>query len=581
MSSEPALQAKALRAASELGCSGAHVGEHGEWMPCSSFTEYKDAMMRKAGVSRITQDDIENWNSRRKKKGKKRRSGFQKLRERGVLGIDTLPSGGLVSAPIATASIESRGMSVKAIQAPYSPRDEDMDVFTDIESARKRSRQMGCIGVSRRVSKSGKLVWMPCTNMSDYDRLAGTTPLGRRHQQQAFTRAVRTVLKDSSRTRKKSLAEELHDYKGLGRTLRNVSARFDPKAEDGDGDGILQDNTPFQRPAVTGKIQKAVGVIAGKKQRRAPAEEWYHSMSEQEREDRFGPSIDAIAELSPKERASIARSMSKPAGLRSSTTPPTDNPKATKANPYAELGGRAMGRIILGRVRPEHRNKPGQKTTYFIGGTVGSGKGTVVEKHLQANGLIPNDDEAAHVDPDFVKLGIPGFNDGRGIEAVHNTSRVATDKIIKDAVSEGMDVIVQGTGRRTEHLRGAKRSGYRTVGHFVYASDDVAERRATRRAQTSTQQTPVRLARKMAGIIPYSISEAFGEGLMDEFYLWDNDSDDGVPKLIARKVPGKAMEIFDRPKFEDFAKGKSRADQWEKDANGRDKQLSGVASKKG
>lgn len=589
MSGELALQMKALREAESLGCYGAHQNEDGSWSPCGSFAEYKSAIAKRNGLSRLTEDELSEWSSRRKKKGKNKKKRFEKLGERGIVGIQTLPSGGLVSAPMGqssgmvTASLEEQSTSYKSIQGPYMPRDTDFDVFSDIESARRRARQMGCIGVSRRISKGGKTVWMPCTNISDYSRLAGTTSLGRRHQKETFNRAVRTVLKDSSRKRKKSLAEELHEYKSIGRKIKNtargLASRFDPNAFDGDEDGIVQDGTPYERPATPSVPSKKPSFVPTK-QRRAPAEEWFHSMPSSEREARFGPPIEEISDLDEATRKQIDRAMSTPlrtdAGMRSSTPPVVDNPRATPSNPYADLGGKGMGRIILGRVRPEHRNKPGKKTTYFIGGTSGAGKSDVLERFLQASGIVPKDDEAAHVDPDFIKMGLRGYNDGRGASAVHADSRAATDYVIKDAVSQGMDVIVQGTGKRTEHLRGAKRGGYRTVGHFVYASDATATKRSTVRNQKGGRQIPI-FSSQIASEIPYYVSQSFRDGLMDEFYLWDNDADspDGSikPKLIARKVPGKKMEVFDREKFEDFAKGKKWADQWEQDANRNDKEL--------
>lgn len=71
MEDELNTQIKALRDAQKMGCSGAHVAHNGEWMPCSSFGEYKSAVLRIEGKSRIATDEIVTWNSRRKKKGKK------------------------------------------------------------------------------------------------------------------------------------------------------------------------------------------------------------------------------------------------------------------------------------------------------------------------------------------------------------------------------------------------------------------------------------------------------------------------------------------------------------------------------
>lgn len=227
----------ALKMAANMGCSGAHKDKDGNWMPCSSHEE-----MQK--ISNTAEGD--NWRSAvpgykgedgRVRGGKKRKRNdeWEDLGSRGVISIDSLPGGGIVAGQVSMSKGANpcwdgyvmEGMKkgkngklvpncvpikVKAFQGPEYVRDNDVDVFTDIESARSRSRQLGCIGVSRRISKTGRTVWMPCTNNSDYSRLAGTTALGRRGQRRDFERAVRTVLAAEMRRpkRKVSIYEELY-----------------------------------------------------------------------------------------------------------------------------------------------------------------------------------------------------------------------------------------------------------------------------------------------------------------------------------------------------------------------------------
>jgi HK97 family phage prohead protease len=69
----------------------------------------------------------------------------------------------------------------------------------------------------------------------------------------------------------KDLVEAIDNaQKGLGRNLRGglgkgpaagraAFARFDPNAWDGDGDGLVQEGTPFQRPAIPGVNDRATG----------------------------------------------------------------------------------------------------------------------------------------------------------------------------------------------------------------------------------------------------------------------------------------------------------------------------------
>jgi hypothetical protein len=58
----------------------------------------------------------------------------------------------------------------------------------------------------------------------------------------------------------KSLGQRIGGGSRLGRRAgRAAFARFDPKAWDGDGDGIVQEGTPFQRPAVPGVNDRSTG----------------------------------------------------------------------------------------------------------------------------------------------------------------------------------------------------------------------------------------------------------------------------------------------------------------------------------
>lgn len=227
----------ALRMAQNMGCSGAHKDENGNWVPCSSPEE----MDR---ISNTAEGD--DWRSVipgykgedgriRGSKKRKRNDNWEELGSRGVVSIDRISGGGIVSGQIVTSKganpcwdgyvmngmKKGRGgkmvpnclpIKKKSLQGPEYVRDNDPDVFTDIESARFRARQLGCIGVSRRISKTGRSVWMPCTNNSDYSRLAGTTDLGRRGQRRNFERAVRTIVSSELNRpkRKVSIYQELY-----------------------------------------------------------------------------------------------------------------------------------------------------------------------------------------------------------------------------------------------------------------------------------------------------------------------------------------------------------------------------------
>ncbi len=197
----------ALAIAREMGCSGAHKDKDGNWMPCASM----DELERLSNIA-----ETSKWRtvvaSERKAAGrstgrkKKKKKNWENLREMPIQGIETIEGGGLVSG---------NSFGAKSVGPEYV-RETDADVFMDPESARSRARQIGCIGVSRRVSKNGRTVWMPCTNMTDYANRTGSTALGRRNIERSRSRemmnAVRTVLRSGGKNemkKKQAIAEDL------------------------------------------------------------------------------------------------------------------------------------------------------------------------------------------------------------------------------------------------------------------------------------------------------------------------------------------------------------------------------------
>jgi predicted ABC-type ATPase len=259
-----------------------------------------------------------------------------------------------------------------------------------------------------------------------------------------------------------------------------------------------------------------------------------------------------------------------------------DNPEASPTNPFRNLGGRAIGEIIRGLVEPKNRNKTDRKT-YVVGGNTGSGKSTVLDSHLIPKGLVPSESEAAIIDPDFVKKALPGYEDGAGAGKVHGQSQVVTDKIIKDSASDGLDMVITGSGasRQLTHIREANLRGESVIGHWVHVPQRVASQRIKKRMDEDGRYIPDNTAH-MAASIPRTISASFDEDLLEEFYLWDNEISEGdTPKLIAKKVRGSNFEIFDKPKFEEFAGGKKWADRWVETADDRESRAAGLASYNG
>jgi predicted ABC-type ATPase len=283
----------ALRISQIIGCSGAHKSD-GKWMPCETHEEL-ESLSNAAEPKTKNLEILHTRYQKRKRKGKKQ---WDKLKERKPLGFATLEGGGIVSAPIvAFPNVEL--FSSKAYIPGVTPRDNDPDVFTDIESARKRSRMLGCIGVRRMPSATGKTIWMPCTNNTDYARVAGTTFLGRRNQQEAQRRVVRTIVRremanaSKNGVRKKSLFDEMYESKGIGRVIGRVNGsgsltrrmrRSLAKIEgvlnpferrDVDGDGMIFDGTWREMPDPS--TAKPNGLASRVDTSPSSAGTWWHS----------------------------------------------------------------------------------------------------------------------------------------------------------------------------------------------------------------------------------------------------------------------------------------------------------------
>lgn len=133
-------QRQAGRVARMIGCAGSHQDVDGNWMPCSTHDQLVG--LTSAGGKA----------AKRKKRGTgaPRPRSYEKLIERGVLGIDTLPDGSLVSAPISAKA-------ARRLAATPAPRRDRI-----FGSARNRkfsaaSRQSaGKISVSAEVEESLK-----------------------------------------------------------------------------------------------------------------------------------------------------------------------------------------------------------------------------------------------------------------------------------------------------------------------------------------------------------------------------------------------------------------------------------------
>lgn len=553
----------ALRQSDEIGCRGAHRDSNGQWVACSSPAELKQ-------VSKLKKQPLAENVRIRDRKGSNKLSGrWEPLGQRGVMGISTLDGGGLVSAAIGKALKEN-----------------DLEVYTDIETARQRARQLSCIGVARRYTASGKEVWTPCTNMSDLSRLAGLTSLGRRGQRLTAERTITDALKRQQRRQRRSTKDARKSQFGVKKLSGRLGGglRIPPAgmvfvdvsgAIDADRDGIVNEGRPDERPIIpTRMITEAIAAAlpsqsmssstglsslsiekpspklvpaTAKRPAQVAATELYDRLSDEDKQfmKRLPRNIGYGSEIperlvfasSPDLRARIEENniQGAIAGMRSlSASTPT--------------GGRAMSDKVMERIDSEHFGKD-EPTIYFVGGTMGAGKSTIVSNFSDATGM-PQLNAAAHIDPDEIKTALPGWNGGKGASAVHAQSRFVTDKILERALGSAVDIVIQGTGKRNEHLHLARQNKYRTVGHYVWVPSDMSSARISDRVKQGGAKVDPYLGPLIASELRDLTHRQVTSGLLDEFYLWDNSGEQ--PTLIASFDGESIFTINNEDAFYDF-----------------------------
>lgn len=253
---------QALRVARQLGCRGAHESHDGSWMPCASMEEFEgirkgksEYLVAGATVRYETKSVLEHradkWESKSAEYyesreqaaaasrragcsgvrtvmlGGKRyyapctpRAGYEKLGERGVMGIATMPGGGLVSASVGGKSDEFE-LDEKFVN--LVSRSTDPDVFSDPDSARIRARNMGCIGIRRYTARDGKTVWMPCSNNSDYRRLLGVRGDGMRRRNARKKDGLADGIKSATRPKKRLPMLSSNDLNMLAGMVREYN----------------------------------------------------------------------------------------------------------------------------------------------------------------------------------------------------------------------------------------------------------------------------------------------------------------------------------------------------------------------
>ena len=463
------------------------------------------------------------------------------------------------------------------IKALWAPTVGDTDVFSNARQARRRARELGCIGISRRRSNSGKTVWTPCSNMTDYQKRTGSTAFGRNWQRQQARRQMQSAVEREVRRqlrRKESLTEMLYAEKALGQKLRRAriatSARFDPNAVDADADALVQEGTPFERPALPGRR------LARRAQRMARNMQARQTRRRIERDPEYpvdAPMSDAEIDMH------YADWLERNPGYIDDATPRVQNMLSSRAHEAAEgLRSRVptpskdkpskierAKKKILDRIKPEHRDKVERKI-HWVFGSPGTGK-----THLLKSGAVdaPKKDEAVHVNPDDLKPHLPGYDGPNGDSTTHMHSVSEAADLMDSAAEGGMDMVVQGTGKNNpliaKHVQDEtgygdktvreRKKGVTSIAHLIYggSADTTNDRIDRRNADPHSKQRnrPFGSDRELLEE-RMRLADQIERNWFDEVYIYDNSANTKDPPLVAYRTKDGNFQILDRKKFNDF-----------------------------
>ena len=229
----------ALEMAKNIGCSGVHEVD-GSWMPCESAEEL--ARISEAAGSNLEvpfsipkgANEMKISSSGRKRRRLVDRKRWEKLTERsyGMVGTSAgivsappappaSPMGGIVSSGSGPGITGDMGGGGKGIM-PFSPEVGDPDTFTSPDAARMRAAQVGCTGIRRYTTSSGRQVWMPCTTGVTFDRRTGQGAYRNERSRTEQQRIERIVRREVARSA--SFSGTKKSLRGSRTTRRNAGS---------------------------------------------------------------------------------------------------------------------------------------------------------------------------------------------------------------------------------------------------------------------------------------------------------------------------------------------------------------------
>lgn len=218
-----------------------------------------------------------------------------------------------------------------------------------------------------------------------------------------------------------------------------------------------------------------------------------------------------------------------------------------------KLHDQIVGKFLAGKQAPP----PGQKVAVVMMGGTASGKST-----LAKNFLGDKFDQFVNVNPDDVKDHLPEYQKGVAASAKdaafssHEESADVSERVLKEGVANGLNVLVDGTGKNAEkhikRVQDLQAKGYQV--HLLMPDVDTEEaiRRSNARAEKRGRYVPTGepppghpdIVRPMYQVIPKNFETVARNA--DGFTLYDTRQ--GFPRPVWSGGKGQQDQVHD-PQF--------------------------------
>jgi predicted ABC-type ATPase len=173
---------------------------------------------------------------------------------------------------------------------------------------------------------------------------------------------------------------------------------------------------------------------------------------------------------------------------------------------------------------------------HMLGGGPATGKTSFVNKGLTE---VPSKEsmKAVHINADDIKEQFPenvrmaNGDDPDFFNAApfaHEESSILAKAIQRQAIMNGQDIVLDGTGDSEyktleKKVEGARLVGYKVYGTYVTIPTDVAWERSVKRALgASKRYVPEHIVRRTHAAVTGTFEDAVGKRLFDKVSLWDN-----------------------------------------------------------